>query len=116
MDGKPYEQTSHSGYIKERPGTIPHTPVGEQQLQTRPTTVDREIAARDGNPVDPTRRAHDSEVKILEDLLRKTTPKSTGNIRLVSERTVCESCSDAIGQFRKLRLGIRIRVSHAVIK
>ena len=116
VDGKFYEQTAHSGHAKDRPGTVRHTPVERQQLETRPTTTDHEIAIRDGKPVDPTRRAHDSEVKMLEDLLSKTTPKSTGNIRLVSERTVCESCSNAIEQVRRLRPGIRVRVSHAVIK
>lgn len=116
MDGKPYEQIAHSGHKNDVEGTIKHTPVQQQKLKTNPTKTDYEQAARRREEVDPTRRAHDSEVKILEDLLRKTTPASKGNIRLVSERTVCESCTKAIEQFRELRPGIRIRVSHAVIK
>ena len=116
IDGKPYEKVSHSGHKKDRLGTVEHTPVEQQQLGTHPTKTDYEKAARQGKEVDPTRRAHDSETKILEDLLRKTTPSSKGNIILTSERPVCESCAGAIEQFRVLRPGIRIRVSHAVTK
>ena len=116
VDGKPYEEVAHSGYKINRPGTVSHTSVEEQQLNTHPTKADYEQAARQAKEVDPTRRAHDSEAKILEDLLRKTTPGSKGNILLTSERPVCESCSGVIRQFHELRPGIKVRVFHGVIK
>jgi hypothetical protein len=52
---------------------------------------------------------------MLEMLNRNIANYKALKAREVSERSVCESCSGAIEQFRKLCLSIRIHVSHAVI-
>jgi hypothetical protein len=114
INGKPHDVVAHSGHLRDAENTVQHTPVEAQQLQTHPTKGDYAQASRRGEAVNPSRRAHDSEAKILEDLLRKTTPESTGDIKLVSELPVCESCDGALQQFQQLRPKIRVRVWHAV--
>jgi hypothetical protein len=47
-------------------------------------------------------RAWDAEVFVLEGYARKLTPASRGTLTLVSERALCESCSDVVSQFREM--------------
>ena len=60
--------------------------------------------------VDRHPRHLDSEVFVLENIARRLTPQSTGNIRLISERTVCNSCEDVINQFREMFPNINLVV------
>ena len=59
----------------------------------------------DGHP-----RDLDSEVFVLENMAQKISPNSTGNIFLVSERTVCTSCQGVISQFREMFPNINLIV------
>jgi RHS repeat-associated protein len=49
--------------------------------------------------VDNVDRFHDSEVKILEQILAMTNELDKGNIRLYTERVTCRSCGNAIREF-----------------
>ncbi|MFV2088920.1 deaminase domain-containing protein, partial [Micromonospora sp. LOL_021] len=67
-------------------------------------------SARQFTPPNPS-RAYDSEVFLLEDLAIGLSPTSTGTVQLYSERIVCPSCEDVIGQFKMRFPGISIRIS-----
>lgn len=89
------------------PGTTPGKPFDQQTLPTSPTPEDLANTAR---PPKPDRRAYDSEVKILEDILDKTTKNSSGSFKLVSQRDLCSSCSDALDRFKELRPNVNVEV------
>jgi The BURPS668_1122 family of deaminases len=102
IDGKPVDLKSYSG-TDTRPGTVDPIPLENQQLKTQPTSGD--IA---NGQTTASRRAYDSEVKALEKILNETSTDSKGKIKLVSERDLCGSCSDAVSQFKKLRPNIKV--------
>jgi DNA-binding transcriptional LysR family regulator len=53
----------------------------------------------------------DAEAKILEQVLVQTDASSQGTIRLVVDKTACESCAgSAIPHFQRLRPGIKIEI------
>ena len=108
INGKLYFRESHSGQDSKL-GTAISTPYESQKLSTRPTLRDIEKGQ-----INPDRRAFDSEVKILEEILEQTknNPNITGKIKIVSEREICESCTDAISAFEKLRPNIKIERVH----
>lgn len=58
--------------------------------------------------VDEFDRAFDGEVFVLENFARRLKPTDSGAIRLVSERTFCDSCSDVVTQFRQRFPNIRL--------
>ena len=108
IDGIPVDSRSHSGR-NSKPGTVESRPFEEQQLSTSPTRRD----INNGQTA-PDRRAYDSEVKILEQILDQTTPTSNGNIKIVTERNLCSSCSNAIRQFRELRPNIEVETVYSI--
>lgn len=55
-------------------------------------------------------RGLDTEIKILEDLFARTTPESSGTVRLFSDIDVCPSCQRAITQFALDRPNIEIQI------
>lgn len=57
-------------------------------------------------------RSYDSEVKLLEEIAVRITPKSKGIIRLFSEIAPCPSCQDVMRQFESAYSGIQLIVSH----
>lgn len=62
-------------------------------------------------------RAWDSEVKILEYIAARISPRTRGTIDLVSERVICDSCSNpdplgVIEQFRAAFPNIELRARH----
>ena len=107
IDGKLIDLKSYSGKDK-RPGTVDPIPQEKQQLKTQPTSGDKAKGQ-----IDLDRRAYDSEVKALEKILSETTPESSGKIKLLSERDLCGSCSDAVKQFKILRPNIEIETVYS---
>jgi len=59
-------------------------------------------------------RAFDSEYKILEELASRysETPEVEGTVNLLTERAPCDSCSNAIAQFRSRFPKISLTVNH----
>lgn len=105
IDSKTIDNVANSGMTK--PNTTPGKPFADQQLPTGPTVED---LANTSRPPGIDRRAYDSEVKLLEDLLDKTTSTSSGSIKLVSDRDLCSSCSNALDKFRELRPNIDVEI------
>jgi len=96
VDGAQFSGTANSGRVSKRGSVgVPAQP----QLPTH-TTGDS------SNPRDT-----DPEIKLLEGLLRRTTPDSTGHVTLISERDPCDSCLDAIKIFENLRKRIALEIS-----
>jgi len=108
IDGNSVDIQSHSGQ-KSKPGTVEAKPFEEQQLDTSPTERDVEK----GQTADD-RRAYDSEVKAMEEILDNTTPESTGKIKIVTERNLCDSCANAVEQFRELRPNIEVETVYSI--
>ncbi|MBC8152130.1 MAG: hypothetical protein H7Z72_04400, partial [Bacteroidetes bacterium] len=106
INGKKVDLEAHSG-VESKRGTAESRPHAEQELETHPTKDD----VRRG-PTTPDQRAYDSEVKALEKILQDTAenPNAQGKIKIVSERPVCDSCREAIEQFRRKRPNIKVEV------
>ena len=104
LAGKPYRNEAHSG-TNSKPGIAKAKPFESQLIKTYPTAADIERGVNNSDV-----RANDSEVKILEELLEETAgnPNVSGNIKLVSERPICESCWDGISQTEKARPNLKI--------
>lgn len=102
IDGNNIELTSISGK-KSKPGSVEQTPFNEQQLKTKPTKEDI-----NKGQINVDRRAYDSEVKALEKILKETTSDSSGKIKIVSDRNMCGSCTNAIEELKKLRPKIEV--------
>lgn len=62
-------------------------------------------------------RAYDSEYKILEELASRysQTPEVEGTVNLLTERAPCDSCSNAIAQFRSRFPNILLTVKHTKV-
>jgi hypothetical protein len=90
-------------------GEGPRTTIATSAEHVNPGEVSMP-ATRQFSPPNPS-RAFDSEVFLLEDLATRLNPRSTGTIHLYSERPVCESCEDVIGQFKAAFPGININIS-----
>ena len=106
IDGKPYRQIAISGQ-KPVQGTAGAKPHNEQRISTSPTQ--RDIEKGQGAP---DRRAYDTEVKIMEDVLDQTAgnPNVKGEITITSELPICPSCHRAIAsEFHKHRPNIKIK-------
>ena len=106
IDGKSYRQVAVSGQ-KPTQGTLKAKPHEEQHIRTSPTQRDVEKGQGSAD-----RRAYDTEVKILEDVLEQTkdNPNATGKITITSELPVCPSCYRAItNEFHKHRPNIKIQ-------
>jgi len=107
INGKLINIESVSGQ-KSPQGSVETTPFEEQQLKTQPTRADIEKGQTIAD-----RRAYDSEVKGLEKVLKETTPEAKGIIKVVSERDLCGSCSNAVEQFRNLRPNIKVETVYS---
>ena len=96
INGKTGKIDSFSGRLNLK-GFAPFVEKKDRKLETLeiPKGFDREV---------------DTEVKILEKILRQTIEESVGTIRLFSQRPVCDSCGNVIKQFRKLRPNIKTTV------
>ena len=110
IDGKDYKINSLS--CREKPnkqlceklkGFAPFFKNDERQLKAIK-------ASAPGKPGEGYLRDGDTEGKILEQIIRQTTDKSAGTIRLFTQRLVCDSCGDVIEQFKKERPYIEITV------
>lgn len=62
----------------------------------------------------PGSRPFDSETHIFETLASSLRPGAKGTIDLYSERTVCSSCDNLIGQFKEMFPNIQINISTGV--
>ena len=105
IEGQPYRQVAVSGE-KSPKGTVGSTNQNEQRIRTSPTQ--RDIERGQGTPE---RRAHDTEIKILEDVKDKTknNPNVKGEITITSELPICPSCYRAItNEFHQHRPNIKI--------
>ena len=102
IDGKANKIDSFSGKMNLK-GFAPYVENDKRQLKAKE-------ASAPGKPGEGYLRDADTEGKILEQIIRQTTDKSAGTIRLFTQRLVCDSCGDVIEQFKKERPYIEITV------
>jgi hypothetical protein len=108
INGNPWKTKAVSGKPKKIPDdfVVPAEKMADQHFKSHPTIEDK----IDNPKVSESKRAFDTEITLLEDLYRHTSPTDVGEFTLYTERYPCESCQDVVAQFIKERPNIKIKI------